>query len=117
MIIRKRHIPMIIWGILVAMLANHLWSSLINTNNPTLEFEAYIFYVGILMLLSFPLGTIGLFLCFIVFSFIPLNLPHNVSNILDATLATVIATAAFYYQWYILFPKLKRKFLKRKKLQ
>lgn len=112
---RKRYIPMIIWGILVAMLTKHLWNSLANTDNPALEFEAGIFYLGMLMLLSFPLGTISFFLCFLVLSFIPLNLPHNVSNILDAILASVIATTAFYYQWYVLFPKLKRKFFKEKK--
>lgn len=112
---RKRHIPMIIWGILVVMLASHLWNSLMNTDNPTLEFEAGIFYLGMLMLLSFPLGTISLILCSIVFSVIPLNLPHNISYTLDVILAAVIATAAFYYQWYILFPKLKRKFFNREK--
>ena len=112
----KRKFPILLWIITLVVLVCNLFISLFNTDNPTLEFEAYLFYVTILVILSFPLGSFANLILLIAYHIINLVLSIKLENIIFSILVTIISSISFYYQWYVLFPKLRSKFIKFKKI-
>lgn len=110
----KRNLPIILWIIILVVLVCNLFISLFNTDNPTLEFEAYLFYVTILVILSFPLGSFANLILLIVYHIINPVLSIELENIIFSILVTIVSSISFYYQWYILFPKLRNRFIKFK---
>lgn len=112
----KRKFPILLWIITLVVLVCNLFISLFNTDNPTLEFEAYLFYVTILVILSFPLGSFTNLILLIAYHIINPVLSIKLENIIFSILVTIISSISFYYQWYVLFPKLRSKFIKFKKI-
>ena len=110
----KRKFPILLWIITLVVLVCNLFISLFNTDNPTLEFEAYLFYIIILVILSFPLGSFVNLILLIVYHIINPVLSIKLENIIFSILVTIISSISFYYQWYVLFPKLSSKFIKFK---
>ena len=110
----KRNFPIILCIITLVVLVCNLFISLFNTDNPTLEFEAYLFYVTILVMLSFPLGSFINLILLIAYHIINPVLSIKLENIIFSILVTIISSISFYYQWYVLFPKLRNRFIKFK---
>lgn len=105
----KRYILIMLWCIFIAFSVIHLLNSLFNTDNPTLKVEAYLLYVLLLSLFSFPLGTVGNIILLLCFELIPINFSIDTENIIFSIAITVSSSFSFYYQWYIIYPKVKQK--------
>lgn len=110
----KRNFPILLWIITLIVLVSHLLISIFKTDNPTLEFEAYLFYVIILVFLSFPLGSFANLILLIAYHIINPVLSIELENIIFSVLITIVSSISFYYQWYVLFPKLRNRFIKFK---
>ena len=73
-----------------------------------------LFYIIILVILSFPLGSFANLILLIAYHIINPVLSIKLENIIFSILVTIISSISFYYQWYVLFPKLSSKFIKFK---
>lgn len=107
----KRNFPILLWIITLIVLVSHLLISVFKTDNPTLEVEAYLFYVIILVFLSFPLGSFANLILLIAYHIINPVLSIELENIIFSVLITIVSSISFYYQWYVLFPKLRNRFI------
>ncbi|TGY49359.1 hypothetical protein E5343_07115 [Rodentibacter caecimuris] len=98
----------ILWLIIIVFLLIRLFININSTDVELYVFEAYILYIGILFLLSFPLGSVFIIIVMLIGSWLFPNIPNNLSVIIITTSSSL----GFYIQWYKIFPKLKEKILK-----
>lgn len=99
-------IPLFLWAVMVLF----LYFYMVIENGDKHDGEAYIAYFLLLFYLTFPFGSF----VFVILSLFGFG-GNSSFNPLVAGLMGMVAISAFYFQWYVLCPKLWRYFFKKLK--
>ncbi|STZ76219.1 hypothetical protein [Bergeriella denitrificans] len=116
MIIWRKRKAMAAWLLLMAACAVCTASAALSDGQPLYRWEAMLLYFFILLAASFPLGAAGAWLFVFLLAQLDgiwpaLSKPEAEIWILAA--ATLIGGLGFYWQWYRLFPLLRKKLTQR----
>ncbi|OOF88558.1 hypothetical protein BKG94_05300 [Rodentibacter ratti] len=97
-------IPLFLWTVMVLF----LYFYMVIANGDKHDGEAYIAYFLLLFYLTFPFGSF----VFVVFSLFGFG-GNSSFNPVVAGLMGIVAIGAFYFQWYVLYPKLRNIILRK----
>lgn len=111
-IIKRRKLMFIWMSFVIALSGDLIYKIFYVSLSPTLRFESFVFYIGMLMFMSFPLGTASIIILFILYNLLPINMHIDTENIMAVIICTITSTICFYIQWFWVFPRIKTYLIK-----